>query len=160
MVRGWRCESERHSLSAKGIRTGRKLRAEGIATEGLSEPETEDFRIVYKLPVEQIVYVPSTFDNMPVSSGAFERRVKETRDALAVIFGGYTSVEGMGGYSSEEDGIVHENVVRVISYTNRKEYESKRKELFEFLKEKQDEWGQESIGFEVEGDMFYLSGKE
>lgn len=155
MSKGWRRESERHSLSAKGIRTAR-----GIESERISRPETEDFGIIFELPVEQIIYVPSTFNNEPVSRRDFERRVSEVRDRLALIFGGYTSVEGVGGYSSEEDGVVHEDVVRVISYTTKKEYESKRKELFDFLQEKQREWGQESIGYEVEGDMFYLSEME
>jgi len=105
--------------------------------------------------------VPSTtFNNEPISSEEFSRRIEEVKSFLFNLFGGYTAVDGEGGFRSKTGDVVDESVVRVISYTGKEDYANLQKHLYKFLEEKQQEWGQESMGYEVEGDLFYLSKKE
>jgi len=161
MSKGWVRESQRHSLASKGIKTKGTFGARGVETEGISVPVIDGYGQTFKLPIEQIVYVPSTtFNNEPISSEEFSRRIEEVKSFLFNLFGGYTAVVGEGGFRSKTGDVVDESVVRVISYTDREGYENHQKHLFEFLKEKQKEWGQESMGYEVEGDLFYLGETE
>jgi len=71
--------------------------------------------------------------------------------------GGFTQVTGKGGYYLSEDKVViKEPVAKVTSFAEQDAFFEKRKELLKWIKEKQVEWGQDSIGFEFEGDMYYF----
>jgi len=48
MSKGWKNESQRHSLSAKGIRTGRKLRAGGVGRDKVYDVPDRDMKFVGK----------------------------------------------------------------------------------------------------------------
>jgi hypothetical protein len=100
------------------------------------------------------VYVPSTDLDQPVSETEFQSRIDETQEKLSELFGGFTTTEGDGGYLSQEDGLISEPVMIVTTWANPEEYLDKLKELETFLQDKQQDWGQEVIGFEFENDFF------
>lgn len=105
-------------------------------------------------PYEIKVYVPSTDLDQPVSETEFQSRIDETQEKLSELFGGFTTTEGDGGYLSQEDGLISEPVMIVTTWANPEEYLDKLKELETFLQDKQQDWGQEVIGFEFENDFF------
>ena len=161
MSKGWKNESERHSLSAKGIKTV------GSPSSSLVAQNVVDGNIgVDKhLNIEQIVYIPSTFDGEDISSSEMLRRVEEVETFLAGLFGGYTSVESDGGWVEEirnDEGVVvqtnliKEPVVRVICYCGEEDYNNYSDEVFKFLDEKIREWKQDALSYELEGDLYLL----
>jgi hypothetical protein len=110
------------------------------------------------LPIEQAIYVPSTKDgNTPIPKAELDARVQEAKAFLSDLFGGYTSVESVGGYHSPTKGLVEEPVVKVTSFATKESYDANRAALQAWLSAKAKMWGQESIGYEVEGDLMYMN---
>lgn len=113
----------------------------------------------YELPISMAVYVPSTDKaNERVSKGSFGKRIDEVQETLSRMFGGFSSTDLEGGYMSNEKGLIQENVARVSSFGSEQDVKAKFKELIATIKSWCDMWGQESMGFEIEGDMFYING--
>ena len=112
-----------------------------------------------KFDINQSVYVPSTKDgNKPISAEEMSARVEETKKFLSEQFGGYTSVSTEGGYySSAKKAVIKEKVVKITSFTTKAVYEIKKATLQDWLHTKAKMWGQESIGYEVEGDLLYVN---
>lgn len=114
------------------------------------------------LPIEQTVYVPSTSgikEQRKISKKQFSGRVNEVRGFLSKRFGGFTSVEGVGGWLDSEgkkERLVKENVVKVTSFSKRPEYRKHHNELINQLGTWGKNWKQSSIGYEQEGDLFYV----
>lgn len=108
------------------------------------------------LPVEIAIIVPSTKGkNKPVSSYEFEKRTKVVRTKLSNWFGGYTRISGRGGFVSGTKEI-KERVNIVYSYSTRKKWSENREKLRNYLRAVKKKWGQISIGFLFEGDMYQL----
>jgi len=152
-MKGWYGDKQRHKLASKGVKTIR----DSQGNYGLKEYNTEAPIISARLEVEQVIYVPSTNVLQETISGEEMRiRINEVRSVLSKLFGGYTSVEGIGGYLSDEFGLIEEPVVRIISYAEKESFRENSDDLIDFLEEKRKEWGQLSMGYEIEGDMYYL----
>jgi hypothetical protein len=104
------------------------------------------------------VYVPSTKDaNIPVSKSELLKRVNEVKEYLANLFGGYSSSEVVGGYASNEGSLIQEDVVKVISFATKKAYEENKQKLINKIANWSTLWSQEAIGFELEGDLYYIN---
>lgn len=117
-------------------------------------------KTVFHLPVEQAVYVPSTKDkNKPVSKAVFNSRVKEVKRYLSNKFGGYTAVKGVGGYHEKKKGLIQEKVVRVVSFSKEDAFKKNKTKLMQQLGKWSKKWGQDSMGYEHEGDMYYVGKK-
>jgi len=114
---------------------------------------------MFHLPIEQVVYVPSTTrTNKNVSNEILKRRVREVRKFLSKKFGGYTSVQGIGGYySNDKKKVVKERVVKVTSFAEKSDFNKNKKAVLKKLSSWGKQWGQESVGYEHEGDMYYIS---
>lgn len=112
---------------------------------------------VFHLPVRTAILVPSTTKkNKRVSGKEYTHRVRETRQFLAKTNGGYTSVSATGGYVSKEKGLIQEPVAEVVSYSKRADFKKNRPTVRKFLKKKGKAWGQESMGYEHEDDLYYV----
>lgn len=110
------------------------------------------------LPMEISVYVPSTKDaNIPVSKEELNARVKEVKQYLATLFGGYSSSEILGGYVSTTGELIQEDVVKVISFATKQAYEDNEATLIDKIADWSKEWSQEAIGLEIEGDLYYIN---
>ena len=105
-------------------------------------------------PYQIKIYVPSTVIDTPISQEKHESRVKNTQRFLSSLFGGYTSAEVTGGYYSNDDGLISEPVVVVSSWATPDNYQQHKDKIESFIIAKQQDWGQEAIGFEFEDDFF------
>lgn len=109
------------------------------------------------LPIECVVYVPSTTaESTPIPEEAFRARVEETAEALVDLFGGCRESSARGRYRDHDGNIVIEEVAVLTGYGEADDYAAKRQRFLDWLIDKKGDWGQEAIGFEFEGDLWYL----
>lgn len=112
----------------------------------------------FELPFELAVYVPSTAKaDSVISQSEYSNRIDEVRAYLANLFGGYSSEGIDGGYVSDEKGLIREDVTKVTAFAPKENFEEKLQKLVNKIKNWCYEWGQESMGFEFEGDLYYIS---
>lgn len=112
---------------------------------------------MFQLPLEMVVYVPSTQDvDKVISVDKMDKRVDEVKEYLASKFGGYTSSDKLGGYVDSTGNLVNEDVVQVTSFSTQEAYDENKEELIQQLAKWGKQWGQEAIGFEFEGDLMYV----
>jgi hypothetical protein len=112
----------------------------------------------FDLPLEMAVYVPSTEKaNQIISKREFAKRIEDVQVYLSQLFGGFSSVDVEGGYESSEKGLIQEDVTKVVAFGNRDGFEDKFNRLMNKIVDWCKAWSQESIGFEFEGDLFYIS---
>tara|TARA_R110001632_G_scaffold223706_2_gene355686 strand:- start:741 stop:2423 length:1683 start_codon:yes stop_codon:yes gene_type:complete len=113
----------------------------------------------FKFDKNFVVYVPSTSDvSDKISRKELDSRVNEVKEYVANTFGGYTETETEGGYKSSKGDIVEEDVVKVSVFSKNKDWKDKEYEVVKKAKQWAREWGQEAIGFEYEGDLYYIDG--
>jgi hypothetical protein len=133
-----------------------KLKSKKVGNVKLTSEERK--RTLY-LPVENTIYVPSTYgveEQKKISNEKMDKRVDEVRSYLSDKFGGYTSVKATGGYVLKDGKIVKEKVVKVTSYSTKKDFNKNEPELINQVGRWGNEWKQESISYENEGDLFII----
>ena len=113
---------------------------------------------IFHLDIEQSILVPSTKKaDKPISPTQMDKRVMDVRKYLSKQFGGYTSVKGIGGYySSDKHKLIKEKVAKVTGFATAKEFTQKRPDVLKQMSKWSKEWGQESLGYEHEGDLYYI----
>lgn len=112
---------------------------------------------VFELPYEITVYVPSTQDvDKVISLDEMETRGREVSRYLAELFGGYTGTETVGGFVASNGDLVNEEIMKVTSFSEKDAFTKHKKKLLKKIGDWGTEWGQEAIGFEYEGDLFYV----
>ena len=122
----------------------------------IDKKQTGEF---YALPIEMGIFVPSTKDaSVKISDSEFESRVRQVEDYVAERFGGFSSIEDIEGgyYSSDLNEVIREEVKQVKFFANAGDFQANIKELLNQITLWCLAWGQEAIGFEVEGDLFYV----
>jgi len=128
--------------------------AHQIYEDGGGVPNTENS---FKLPLEIAVYVPSTKNvNEVISVDEMNERENQVKTFLAERFGGYTMSDKLGGYVDNSGNLVNEEITQVVSFATIEAWEKYKNELVAKISEWADKWGQEAIGLEFEGDMFYI----
>lgn len=119
----------------------------------------EERKRTFYLPVENVVYVPSTSGvktQRKISKKEMNGRVNETRAYLSNKFGGYTSAEATGGFVLKDGKLVKERVVKVTSFSTKKDFNKEEPELINQVGKWGNKWKQESISYENEGDLFII----
>lgn len=126
--------------------------------EDVVDTAKEKLNESFVLPIEMAVYVPSTKGaDETIEQNEFHNRVFETEKYLAELFGGFSKVDIDGGYVSQEKGLIKEDVAKVVAFSQDEDFLSnKLPRLIKRITMWCDEWTQESIGFEIEGDLFYI----
>lgn len=110
------------------------------------------------LPIEQAVLVPSTIHNRPISMAQRRKRINEVKKYLSNSFGGFTSVSAHGGfYSGQLKKVIQEPVTVVTSFGTSQAYKKNRTKLVKQIRKWGKRWHQESMGYEREGDLYYLA---
>jgi hypothetical protein len=123
----------------------------------------EERKRTFYLPIENTIYVPSTYgvkDQKKISNKEMNKRVNEVRSYLSNKFGGYTSVDATGGYVLKDGKLVKEKVVKVTSFSTKKDFNKNEPELINQVGEWGNSWKQESISYENEGDLFIIQPKK
>jgi len=112
---------------------------------------------MFQLPLEMVVYVPSTQDvDKVISVDEMDKRVDEVKQYLASKFGGYSATDKLGGFVDSTGKLVNEDVVQVTAFSTKEAYQEHKEELIKQLSIWGKKWGQEAIGFEFEGDLMYV----
>jgi hypothetical protein len=112
---------------------------------------------MFQLPLEMVVYVPSTQDvDKVISVDKMASRVNEVKEYLGNKFGGYSSADKLGGFVDSKGNLINEDVTQVTSFSTKEAFEENKEELVKQLAKWGKEWGQEAIGFEFEGDLMYV----
>ncbi|NBX74542.1 MAG: hypothetical protein EBQ89_09640 [Alphaproteobacteria bacterium] len=137
-------------MFAKGGRVDAQNEMVEVAKENLGQS--------FALPIEIAVYVPSTKGaDQSISENEFNDRIRETEQYLSELFGGYSKVDIDGGYVSQEKGLIKEDVAKVVAFSQDEDFlTNKLPRLVQRIVLWCGEWTQESIGFELEGDLFYI----
>jgi hypothetical protein len=109
------------------------------------------------LPIEQAIYVPATKNkSRKITSAALASRVTDVRRYLSKRYGGYTSVKGVGGYVLKNGKVVKETSIRVASFGQKSAYLKNKAAIKTQASRWAQRWGQESVGYEREGDMYLV----
>jgi len=108
--------------------------------------------------VEQSILVPSTTKaDKSISQAQMDKRVANVRKYLSKQFGGYTSVKAVGGYySADKKKLIKERVMKVTGFATTRKFNQKKPEVLKQMSKWSKEWGQESLGYEHEGDLYYI----
>jgi len=113
-----------------------------------------------RLPIKQAIYVPSTHSvSEQISCDELTKRVDEVSNFLANLFGGYAVYDLIGGYvihKKDENMLIKEHFVRVVSFAARDAFHENQPKLFKQIAAWAKEWGQTSIGYEYEEDLLYI----
>lgn len=104
------------------------------------------------------VYVPSTRSgDIPIKESAFQRRIKETKNFLLKRFDGSSMHTQVGSYRMEESGkVINERVAVITIFTDRDNYYKYDQDIRWFVMKKKHSWGQESMGYEYNGKLFFV----
>jgi hypothetical protein len=115
---------------------------------------------MFHLPIEVSVYVPSTKDvDKVISRSEMQQRINEVKEFLAKLFGGYSSSPIEGGFMSSDNKLVYEKVEKVTSFAPKEAFEEHKEQLVTQCSIWAQKWGQEAIGLEHEGDLYYVPQK-
>ena len=116
---------------------------------------------VIHLPIEQAIIIPSTKGaDKSISHMEMNKRVNDVRRFLSQKFGGYTSTKGIGGwYSDNKKKLIKEDIVKVTGFSSTKDYKRNKNVLAKQILSWGKQWGQESMGYEKEGDLFLYDTK-
>ena len=111
----------------------------------------------FKFDKNFVIYVPSTSNvGDKISNEELEERVNEVETYVANEFGGYTETDTDGGYKSTSGEIIEEDIVKVSVFANNDDWNKNESKVVSKVKEWAKRWGQEAIGFEYEGDLYYI----
>jgi hypothetical protein len=111
----------------------------------------------FKFDKNFVIYVPSTSDvGNKISQKELDKRVDEVEKYVANEFGGYTETDTDGGYKSTSGDIIEEDIVKVSVFANNKDWKKNESKIVSKVKGWATKWGQEAIGFEYEGDLYYI----
>ena len=111
---------------------------------------------IVHFPLECVVYVPSTRGSTPISADEFRTRRDDTAALLVSLFGGCRETVSYGRYRADDGSIVTEEVAVLTGFGDADDFARKRREFLAWLLDKRDDWEQEALGFEFEGDLWYL----
>ena len=109
-----------------------------------------------RLEKQMAIVVPSTKEfNKQITKKEMVNRVRSVRNFLTENFGGSTRVKGIGSYSGK-GGVVDENVVVVEAFADNPVWNKSKSSVSKFLRQKAREWSQESLGYQLEGDLYLV----
>lgn len=102
------------------------------------------------------VIVPSTRNrSIPISNLALQKRILKVNRFLTSLFGGSTEQSAIGNYTYNGE-VIHENVVVISVFTTEDNYNMYDEKLRDFIRENKYIWGQDSMGFEYQGELFFI----
>ena len=109
---------------------------------------------MFKLSSKVTVYVPSTIDiNTPIDTAEW---VDSTATLLSNCFGGATSTEALGYWTSPTAGLVKEKSVMVFAYCSDSDLQAKIETVIDFCEFMKSELKQDAIAIEINGDMYFI----
>lgn len=109
---------------------------------------------MFKLSSKITVYVPSTCDiNTPVDTAEW---VDACATLLSNCFGGATSTETLGYWTSPTAGLVKERSIMVFAYCSDADLNAKIESVIDFCEAMKSELKQDAIALEINGEMYFI----
>jgi hypothetical protein len=164
-MKGWRNESLRHGLSAKGIKTSqRSLKVGYTKFSTYSKKEADKYNKQQqeysqrKSALDEQgndysigIIIPSTKNgNEKISNKEFISCVNEAKAEMSKKYGGTTSIDEVGSYVLEDGKLVEEKGVIVTSSTNKEKFDAHKDDMLKYAQTKGRKWTQESMAVTVE----------
>lgn len=109
---------------------------------------------MFKLSSKITVYVPSTCDiNKPVNTSEW---VDSAATLFSNCFGGATSTETLGYWTSPSAGLVKEKSIMVFAYCSDTDLNAKIETVLDFCEAMKAELKQDAIALEINGEMYFI----
>ena len=109
---------------------------------------------LFKLSSKITVYVPSTINiNETIDNSEY---VNRAATLLSECFGGATSTDALGYWTSPAAGLVKEKSKIVFAYCNEKDLENNLEKVIDFCADLKKELSQDAIALEINGEMYFI----
>lgn len=109
---------------------------------------------MFKLSSKVTVYIPSTCDiNKPIDNSAY---VDACATLLSNCFGGATSCNALGYWTSPTMGLVKEHTTQVFAYCSDADLQAKIEAVLDFCEAMKAELKQDAIALEINGEMYFI----
>lgn len=109
---------------------------------------------LFKLSSKITVYIPSTVDvNKPIDNTAY---VEKAATLLSNLFGGATSCETLGYWTSPTAGLIKEHTTQVFAYCSDKDLQEHAEKVIDFCENMKSELKQDAIAIEINGEMYFI----
>lgn len=109
---------------------------------------------LFKLSSKITVYVPSTVDiDKQIDN---KKYVDNVATLLSNCFGGATSCETLGYWTSPTAGLVKEKTTMVYAYCSDKDLQNHADKVIDYCLNLKEELKQDSIALEVNGEMYFI----
>ena len=116
--------------------------------------ETMRLKNMFKLSSKVTVYVPSTMDiNISVDTSSW---VDAAATLLSNCFGGATSCEALGYWTSPKAGLVKERSTMVFAYCSDADLQKHAETVIDFCEAMKAELKQDAIALEINGEMYFI----
>lgn len=159
--KGWHGDIPQHRLAGRGIKTvheGKKPPKTDGNTQKIKKVAKGRADDRFWLGREIEIYVPSTQDvDEDLTDEEFRQRIKNVQQEFSEEFGGTTTFLGDGTYVDQETGdLIEEHVAVVEVHMSDEDWQDKKEDIFEWLEKKKEQWEQQAISFEFEGDLTFV----
>ena len=109
---------------------------------------------MFKLSSKITVYVPSTTDiNKPIDNTKYVNGIAEM---FSDYFGGATSCDALGYWTSPICGLVKERSTMVFAYCNDVLLNAKIENILDYCENMKRELNQDAIALEINGEMYFV----
>ena len=109
---------------------------------------------MFKLSSKITVYIPSTTDiDKPIDNSEW---VDACATLLSNCFGGATSCNALGYWTSPACGLVKEHTVQVFAYCSDTDLNAKIETVLDFCEHMKSELKQDAIALEINGEMYFI----
>ena len=109
---------------------------------------------LFKLSSKVTVYVPTTTDvNTTTDTTEW---VNATAELLSNLFGGATSCDTLGYWTSPVHGLVKEKSIMVFAYCADTDLQKHIETLIDFCEAMKTDLTQEAIALEINGEMYFI----
>ena len=109
---------------------------------------------MFKLSSKVTIYVPSTMDiDNPIDTSAY---IDNCATLLSNCFGGATSTETLGYWTSPTAGLVKERSTMVFAYCTDTDLQAHIEKVIDFCENMKTELKQDAIALEINGEMYFI----
>ena len=109
---------------------------------------------MFKLSSKITVYIPSTKDiDKTIDNTEY---VNACATLLSNCFGGATSCEALGYWTSPTKGLIKERSTMVFAYCSDVDLQTKIENVIDFCEALKDELKQDAVALEINGEMYFI----
>ena len=109
---------------------------------------------MFKLSSKITVYIPSTCDIN--QSADTKKYIDECAVLLSENFGGATSCEALGYWTSPTAGLVKERSTMIFAYCSDADLQNNIEKIIDFCETMKTELKQDAIALEINGEMYFI----